>query len=347
MRLSLLLDYAGDPRRWLDVVPELERTGLDAVWIPEAYSYDAVSLAGAMVHATRTVGIGTGILNAYSRSAALIAMTAASLDHLSGGRFTLGLGASGPQVVEGFHGIAYTQPVERIRDTIEICRRVWARQAPLEYTGRALTVPLPADRGTGQGKPLKIVNHPLRPRIPVLWASMGPRAVALTAELAECWMPIFYLPERAADTFGPALADGAARRSPDLPPLDVVAGGVVAVDDPAAVAQGEALARGMLALYVGGMGSRTTNFYQDLLHRYGFGAEAERIQELYLAGAKREAAAAVPAEVVHGVNLLGSRADVAARIDAYRASGVTTLSVSGLVGDPVETVRTLRRLLDG
>lgn len=347
MKLSLLLEYTGDPRRWLDVVPELEKVGLDAVWIPEAYSFDAVSLAGAMVHATRTVGIGTGILNVYSRSATLIAMTAASLDQLSGGRFTLGLGASGPQVIEGFHGIAYERPVERIRDTIEICRRVWAREAALQYSGRAVTVPLPTGRGTGQGKPLKLVNHPLRSRIPVLWASMGPRAVALTAELAESWMPIFYFPERAAETFGPALADGGARRSPDLPPLDVVAGGIVALDDHAVVAQGEAMAREMLALYVGGMGSRETNFYHDLLHRYGFGADAERIRELYLAGAKADAAAAVPAEIVHGVNLIGSRAEVRQRLDAYRAAGVTTLSVSGLLGDPAGTVRTIRRLIDG
>lgn len=346
MRLSLLLEYSGDPRRWLSVVPELERAGLDAVWIPEAYTFDAVSLAGAMAQATSTIGIGTGIINVFSRSAALIAMSAAGLDQLSGGRFTLGLGASGPQVVEGFHGVRYERPVERIRDTIEICRQVWARQGPLEYHGRALTVPLPPEEGTGQGKALKLVNHPLRPRIPILWASMGPRAVSLTAELAECWMPIFYLPERAADTFGAALADGASRRAPELPPLDVVAGGIVAIDDPALIAQAESAARGMLALYVGGMGSRETNFYNDLLHRYGFGAEADRVQELYLAGARSEAAAAVPAEIVHGVNLIGSRSDVRERLAAHRAAGVTTLTMSGLLGDPVATVSSLRRLVD-
>jgi F420-dependent oxidoreductase-like protein len=346
MRLSLLIEYSGDPQRWLRIVPDLEHAGLDGVWIPEAYSFDAISLAGAMAYATTSVTIGTGIVNVYSRTPALLAMTAASLDQLSGGRFVLGLGASGPQVIEGFHGVPYTQPVERIRDTIEICRRVWAREAPLEYRGKALTVPLPPDRGTGQGKPLKLVNHPLRPRIPILWASMGPRAVALTAELADSWMPMFYWPEHAAETFGSFLADGAARRSPDLAPLDVVAGGIVAIDDPAAIAQAEAVARGMLALYVGGMGSRSTNFYHELLTRYGYGGEADRIQELYLSGAKAEATALVPADVVHGINLIGSREHVRERIAAYRAAGVTTLMAAGLVGDPVAAVRTLRGLID-
>jgi F420-dependent oxidoreductase-like protein len=347
MRLSLMLEYSGTPAHWLRIVPELEHVGLDGVWIPEAYSVDAISLAGAMAHATTSVTIGTAIVNVYTRTATLLAMTAAGLDQISGGRFVLGLGASGPQVIEGFHGVPYTRPVERVRDTIEICRRVWAREAPLEYRGLALTVPLPADQGTGQGKPLKIVNRPLRPRIPVLWASMGPRAVALTAELADSWMPLFYWPERAADTFGGDLADGAARRPADLASLDVVAGGIVAIDDPAAIAQAEATARGMLALYVGGMGSRSTNFYHQLLTRYGYGDEADRVQELYLAGAKAEAMSAVPADVVHAVNLIGSRAHVRERLEAYRASGVTTFTASGIVGDPVGTVRTLRALIDG
>lgn len=347
MQLSLLLEYSGTPQHWLRTVPELERAGLDLVWIPEAYSFDAISLAGAMVHATTSVSIGTGIVNVYTRTASLLAMTAAGLDQLSGGRFVLGLGASGPQVVEGFHGVPYSRPVERVRDTIEICRRIWAREAPLEYHGRALTVPLPADQGTGQGKPLKLINHPFRPRIPVLWASMGPRAVSLTAEIADGWMPMFYFPERAAETFGPDLADGSTRRAPGLAPLDVVAGGIVAIDDPDAIARAEARARGTLALYVGGMGSRSTNFYHELLTRYGYGRAADRVQESYLAGAKEEAAAAVPTEVVHAVNLIGSRAHVRERLAAYRASGVTTFMTAGLVGDPLATVRTLRALLDG
>lgn len=346
MRLSLLLEYSGSPQHWLRTVPDLERVGLDIVWIPEAYSYDAISLAGAMAHATTSVSIGTGIVNVYTRTATLLAMTAAGLDRVSGGRFILGLGASGPQVIEGFHGVPYTRPVERIRDTIEICRRVWAREAPLECQGRVLTVPLPPDQGTGQGKPLKLINHPLRPRIPILWAAMGPRALSLTAELADSWMPMFFLPERAEETFASAFADGAARRGADLAPLDVVAGGIVAVDDPAAIAEAEAVARGMLALYVGGMGSRSTNFYHELLTRYGYGAEADRIQELYLSGEKDQAAALVPADVVHGVNLIGSRAHVRERLSAYRAAGVTTFMAAGVVGDPVATVRTLRQLID-
>jgi F420-dependent oxidoreductase-like protein len=345
MRLSMMASYAEDPLDWLGLLPDLERAGLDLIWIPEAYSFDAVSLAGAAARTTTRLGIGTGILNVYSRTPTLLAMTAATLDHLSGGRFTLGLGSSGPQVVEGFHGVPYEQPVERVRDTIAICRSVWAREA-VQYTGKAVSVPLPEGLGTGQGKPLKIVNHPLRAHIPIVWASMGPRAVRLTAELADGWMPLFYLPERAADVFGVALAEGNARRLPELAPLDVVAGGAVAVDDPAAIAGATAAARAQLALYVGGMGSRTTNFYNDLVRRYGFAAEAERIQELYLAGARREAAAAVPQELVLAMNLIGSTADVRSRLDAYRAAGVTTFAVAGIAGDPVATLTTLRRLLD-
>jgi F420-dependent oxidoreductase-like protein len=346
MRLSVLVPYAEDPRGWLRLLPELERAGLDMVWIPEAYSFDAISYAGAVAQATTSLQIGTGIVNVFSRTPALLAMTAAGVDQISGGRFTLGLGASGPQVIEGFHGVAYERPVERVRDTIEICRRVWARTEPLQYRGKAITVPLAPGLGTGQGKPLKLINHPLRPRIPVFWASMGPRAVALTAELAEGWLPIFYQPERAAELFGAALADGAARRDAALPPLDVVAGGMAALDDPAAIGRGEAAARHQAALYIGGMGSRSTNFYNDLLRRYGFEEQARRIQDLYLSGAKQEAAAAVPEELVHRTNLIGTSAQVRDRIAAYRAAGVTTLLVSGLAGDPVGTVAGLRKLLD-
>jgi F420-dependent oxidoreductase-like protein len=344
MRLSLLVSYADDPRETVRTVADLERVGLDMVWVPEAYSFDAVSLAGALAVSTTTVEIGTGIVNVYSRTPALLAMTAAGLDQLSGGRFTLGLGSSGPQVVEGFHGVAYERPVERVRDTIEICRQVWARERPLEYHGKAVTVPLPPGVGTGQGKALKLVNRPLRPRIPILWASMGPRAVALTAELAEAWMPLFFWPERAAETFGPALDAGAERRSPDLPPLDVVAGGIVAVDDPAAIEEATVLARGMLALYVGGMGSERTNFYNELLGRYGYADAAARVQELYLAGAKLEAMAAVPEEVVHGLNLIGSAADVRARVEAHRAAGVTTLIAAGICGDKAAAVTALKAM---
>ncbi|HEY6795360.1 MAG TPA: LLM class F420-dependent oxidoreductase [Kineosporiaceae bacterium] len=345
MKLSLLASYADDPAALVRGLPSLEAAGLDMVWLSEAYSFDAVSVAGAVVQATSRLEVGTGILNVYSRTPALLAMTAATLDHLSGGRFTLGLGASGPQVIEGFHGVEYLHPAERVIDTIRICRTVWARE-PLEYQGKAVTVPLPPDRGTGQGKALKLVNHPLRERIPIVWASMRPRAVRATAELADGWMPIFYLPERAAEVYGPALAEGSARRPADLGPLDVIAGGAVAVDDPAAIAGAVAGARAQLALYVGGMGSRTTNFYNDLVRRYGFEAEAERIQELYLAGRKREAAEAVPEELVQATNLIGSSGDVRGRIEAYRAAGVTTFCASGVSGDPVGTLATLRKLFD-
>jgi len=250
-------------------------------------------------------------------------MTAAGLDYVSNGRFTLGLGASGPQVIEGFHGVPYDAPIGRTREIIEICRQVWRRE-PLAYQGKYYHLPL--EGGTGLGKPLKLVNRPVRERIPISVAALGPKNVELAAELAEAWMPVFYLPERSADVWGEALAGGQAKRDPSLGPLDVIASAPLAIGDDVTALRDRA--RPFLALYIGGMGARGRNFYNDLARRYGFEAEAKAIQDAYLDGRKAEAEALVPAELIERTSLIGSASYVAERVAAYRQAGVTTLSVS-------------------
>jgi F420-dependent oxidoreductase-like protein len=316
-------------------VAELERAGLDIVWVAEAYGFDAPSFMGYLAARTETVQIGSGILPIYSRTPALLAMTAAGVDALSGGRCILGLGASGPQVIEGWHGVPYQAPLGRTREIIEICRRIWRREV-ITHTGDAYTLPLPAERGTGLGKPLKMLTHPVRATIPVYVASLGPRNVEMTAEVADGWLPIFYVPEKADAVWGDSLAKGAAIRSPSLGPLEVVAGGLVAIGDD--VTHLRDVVRPMVALYVGGMGAKGRNFYNDLACRYGYEAEAATIQELYLSGRKDEAAAAVPAELVEGMSLVGPAAYVKERVEAFKAAGVTVLSVIPLGDDDVRTV---------
>jgi F420-dependent oxidoreductase-like protein len=269
--------------------------------------------------------IASSILPIYSRTPALLAMTAAGLDYVSNGRFILGLGASGPQVIEGFHGVPYDAPVGRTREIIEICRQVWRRE-PLTYSGKYYQLPMAG--GTGLGKPLKLVNHPVRERVPISLAALGPKNVELAAELAEAWMPVFYLPERAGDVWGTALAAGLARRDPSLGALDVIATAPLAIGDDVTALRDRA--RPFLALYIGGMGARGRNFYNDLARRLGYEAEAEAIQDAYLDGRKAEAEALVPAELLERTSLIGPASYVAERVAAYREAGVTTLGVSPL-----------------
>src|SRR5579863_6459836 len=225
LQISTILAYSGGFKEAAHSVAEMERAGLDLVWGAEVYGFDSPSLMGYLAALTETVQIGSGIMNIYSRTPSLIAMTAAGLDALSDGRFHLGLGASGPQVIEGWHGVPYRAPLERTRETIDICRKVWAREEPLTYDGRLFTVPLPPDQGTGLGKPLKIINHPVRARIPVWVAALGEKNVAMTAEVADGWIPIFFAPEKAPQVWGDALAHGGSKRDPALEPLRITAGG--------------------------------------------------------------------------------------------------------------------------
>jgi len=338
VRLSTMLDYSRGVKESVDAVTDLERAGMDIVWVAEAYGLDGPSQMGYIAARTERIEIGSAILPIYSRTPVLLAQTAAGLDTLSGGRFILGLGASGPQVVEGWHAVPYTEPLERTREIIGICRKVWRREV---VTNEGLyPIPLPAGRGTGLGKPLKLINHPVRAAIPVWVASMGPKNVEMTAELADGWFPFLFVPERAKDAWGEALAAGAARRSAELGTLDIAAGGLAAVGE--GLEHLRELARPMLALYIGGMGARGRNFYNALVRRFGFEAEAERIQDLYLDGKKQEAAAAVPDALLEQTSLVGPAGYVRDRIEAYREAGVTVLNVTVVGADPLATVEQLR-----
>ncbi|MEV5890995.1 LLM class F420-dependent oxidoreductase [Nonomuraea fuscirosea] len=341
MRIGMALNYSGGFKETVAELADYERAGLDIVFVAEAYSFDAVSQMGYIAAKTERLQIASGILPIYSRTPTLLAMTAAGLDYVSDGRFTLGLGASGPQVIEGFHGVPYTAPLGRTREVIEICRQVWRRER-VSFEGRHYTVPLPADQGTGLGKPLKLINHPVRARIPIVVAAIGPKNVELTAEVAEGWEPIFYVPEKAADVWGPALAAGRARRDPELGELDVIAQASLAIgDDVSGLLE---FGRPMAALYIGGMGAKGKNFYNDLARRYGYEKEAELIQELYLEGRKEEAAAQVPAELLEKMSLIGSEGFVRDRVRALKESGVTTLNVTPLGRTHEERLRLIETI---
>jgi len=328
MKISMQMPYAGRFEKSVEQTVALEAAGVDIVYVAEAYSFDAVSVMGYLAAKTSTIQIASGILPIYTRTPTLMAMTAAGIDFISNGRCILGLGASGPQVIEGFHGVPYEAPLGRTREVIEICRKVWAREEKLTYHGKYYELPLPIEKSKsgGLGKPLKIINHPLRPRIPVHIASLGPKNIELTAELAEGWLPLFYVPEKAGAVFGDALAAGYAKRDPELGPMDVVAGGTVSIGDD--VKDVLDFARPTVALYVGGMGARDKNFYNALVCRYGYEAEAAEIQNLYLDGKKAEAEAAIPLDLLEGINLVGPAGHVRDRVAAFKEAGVTVLNVN-------------------
>jgi len=338
VKLGATVGMRDNPESFARHARRLEDAGVEYLWAGEAYSADAVSTLGFLAAVTRRAQIGSAILPLYTRTPSVLAMTAVGLDRLSGGRFILGIGASGPQVIEGFHGVPYDAPLARTREVIDICRSVWRRER-LEYAGAKYQIPLAEGYGTGLGKPLKLIDHPVRDRIPVYLASLGPKNVELTAEVAEGWLPLYYWPDRAAVVWDQALRAGAARRAQWLPPLQVVAGGPLAIG--ADVARLREHARPLLALYFGGMGARGRNFYNDLLKRYGFEKEAEQIQDAYLGGDKNAAAALVPAELVEGMSLIGDEAFVRERIAAYRESGVTILNVRPVGPNGIADVETV------
>jgi F420-dependent oxidoreductase-like protein len=339
MLLSTALMYNGNPRDAADEVVALEQAGLDTVWVAEAYGFDSPTLMGYLAAKTETVNIGSAILNVYSRTPALLAQTAAGLDNVSGGRAILGLGASGPQVVEGWHGMPYSKPLGRTREAIEIIRAALRREK-LEFQGKSFTLPLPADQGTGLGKPLKMLTHPERDSVPIYIAALGQKSVEGTAEYADGWLPFLYTPEGADRVWGEALKAGTAKRSADLAPLEVAAGGMVAVgDDVKALLD---FARPLFALYIGGMGARGKNFYNDLACQYGYEKEAKEIQDLYLDGHKKDAEAAVPLELLEQANLVGPASYVKERIEAFRESGVTNLQIAPASDDNPALVRQLK-----
>jgi F420-dependent oxidoreductase-like protein len=324
MKLGAPVGPRDDPQALARHVRQLEAAGVSYLWAGEAYTADAVSVLGFVAAVTSRAQIGSSILPLYTRTPSVLAMTAVGLDQLSGGRFILGLGASGPQVIEGFHGVPYDAPLARTEEVIEICRSVWRRDR-LVHQGARYQIPLADGAGTGLGKPLKLIDHPVRERIPVYIASLGPKNVELTAAIADGWLPLHYWPDRAGAVWGDALRAGLDRRAADLGPLQVVAGGALAIGT--GLEQLRERARPGLALYFGGMGARGRNFYNDVLRRYGFEQAAQQIQDAYLSGDKAAAAALIPAELVEGMSLIGTEGFVRDRIAAYRDSGVTILNV--------------------
>lgn len=338
MKISISAHYSrGNIAQQIKELKALEQAGADYIWVAESYSFDSVSALGYLAASTERAQIASGIMNIYSRTPALLAMTAAGLDALSEGRFMLGLGASGPQVVEGFHGTPYDAPLTRMREVIEICRDIWRREDKLNYQGKKYQIPLPADQGSGLGKPLKIINHPYRESIPIALATLGEKSVELTAEIADAWLPAFYMAEGADAVWGEALRRGNVNRDPALAPLEIFAGGTVAIGE--GLEAHRDMARPNIALYVGGMGARDKNFYNQIFRKYGFEDEATLIQDLFLCGRKSEAEAAVPTRYLEATSLIGSEGFVRDRLQVYKESGVTHLSANFMGTTTEERVR--------
>ncbi len=311
----------------VQLAQEAERLGYHSVWTAEAYGTDAVTpLTWLMAH-TERLNFGSAILQMPARTPAMTAMTAATLDMMSGGRFLLGLGLSGPQVVEGWHGQAYGKPLGKTREYVDIVRTILRREAPLEHHGAHYDIPYNGSDATGLGKPLKIIVHPRRADLPIYLAAIGPKNVQLGAEIADGWLPIFFSPTRFRDTYGAAIDAGFAKAggSKTLADFDVAPTVTVIVGDDVDTLRG--FAKPMAALYIGGMGARGRNFYNDLACRYGFEAEAKQIQDLYLEGDKKAAVAAVPDELIDEISLIGPKERIADRLDAWKESGITTMIV--------------------
>ena len=341
MRLGLNTGYSGGTISLpLELIREADRLGYHAVWTAEAYGSDAVTPLAWIGAQTERIHLGTAIMQMAARSPAMTAMTAMTLDQLSGGRMLLGLGASGPQVVEGWHGAGYARPLARTREYIEIVRRIFAREEPLSYEGEFYQLPYRGPGSWGLGKPLKSILHG-RSDLPIYLAAIGPQNVQLAAELADGWLPVFFAPEFYEQSFAGAVAAGRARAAQRSRPdaFDIAPSVAVVVGDD--LERCWMQLKPMLALYMGGMGSRGRNFYHSLACRYGFEEAAGKIQESYLSGDRAAAIQAVPDALVDAVALCGSRARIADRLQLWRAAPITTLTV---ITDSIETVRMMADL---
>jgi F420-dependent oxidoreductase-like protein len=334
-------DWSNGLAQAVDIVQHAERLGFHSAWTAEAYGTDAVTpLTWLMAH-TERINLGPAIMQMAARTPAMTAMTAATLDGMSGGRFLLGLGVSGPQVVEGWHGQPYGKPLVRTREYVDIVRDILRREKPLEHHGPHYDIPYTGAGATGLGKPLKLIIHPRRAEIPIYLAAIGPKNVEVAAEIADGWMPIFFSPTRLDATYRAALDAGFAKAGggKSLATFDIAPTATVIVgDDPETLAN---YVRPMVALYVGGMGARGRNFYNDLACRYGFEAAAKEIQDLYLDGKKKEATAAVPFELVDEVALIGPKERIRDKLDAWRESGITTLIVGAAQREALEVIAEL------
>lgn len=323
LRLGLMLGYWGAaPDDATQTVLAAEQVGFDSVWTAEAYGSDAVTPLAWYAARTSRIRLGTGLVQLSARTPACTAMTAATLDHLCGGRLILGLGVSGPQVVEGWYGVPFPQPLARSREYVALLRAAWRRDAPLTSPGPHYPLPYPG--GTGLGKPLKLTTHPRRPDLPVYLGAEGPRNVALAVEIADGWLPIFFHAEKSMEVYDEFLA--AAR-----PGFQVACPVTVVVGEDLAVAL--EVVKWTLAFYLGGMGAKNVNFHLDVISRLGFGEPARRVQQLFLDGRREEAMRAVPDELADGIALVGPLGRIRERLALWRASPVTQLLVGG-VRDP-------------
>lgn len=341
MKLGVHIGYAGLGLSWQDqlsIVQQAERLGYDSVWSAEAYGSDAATVLAWLAAQTERIRLGSGIFQMPARSAAMTAMTAATIDQLSGGRMILGIGSSGPQVAEGWHGQRFARQLQRTREYVAVIRLALSRQR-VEIDGEMIRLPLP----DGPGKALKLTIGPVQERIPIYLAAIGPKNTALAGEIADGWIPTLFSPEHIAQ-FRPHLEEGAARSGRSLDGFDIAPTVNFCVSDDLEAARN--LMRPFIALYVGGMGSRKQNFYNQLVQRYGFEREAGVIQELYLQGKREEAMAAIPDRLVDLVSLCGSREAVRERLEVYRAAGVGTLGLTPIAFTREQRCEQLRLLAE-
>ncbi len=346
LRLGLNLGYwgAGDDADNLLLAQEADRLGYSVAWAAEAYGSDAVTVLSWVAARTERIDVGSAVLQIPARTPAMTAMTAATLDTLSGGRFRLGLGVSGPQVSEGWHGVRFDHPLGRTREYVDIVRMA-LRGETVRYDGTHFTLPLP----DGPGKAIKLTVRPAREQLPIYLAAVGPKNLELAGRIADGWLGVFFSPEHAAVSMDPLRRGRVAAGHVDDPMagFDVVTTVPVVIDDD--LERAAAPVRGYAALYVGGMGSRDQNFYNALARRMGFEADAERVQRLFLDRKHREAAAAVPLDFIDRTSLIGPRERIRDRLHAYAEAGVTTVSVAALDGDlarRLHTIRTVAQVLD-
>jgi F420-dependent oxidoreductase-like protein len=341
LKLGVQLGYWGfglTPADQLELAKAAEQLGYDSIWTAEAYGSDAATVLAWLAAGTERIKLGAGILQIPARSAAMTAMTAATIDNLSGGRVILGLGTSGPQVSEGIHGVRFGKQLQRTRDYVAVVRMALAHEK-IEYHGETLELPLP----DGPGKALKLNILPVQKRIPIYLAALGPKNVALAAEITDGWLPVFFSPEHTAELRAPLL-EGAGRAGRTLDDFAICPTVNVMIGDDLESARNAM--RPMLALYVGGMGSREQNFYNRLISSYGFERQAQEVQDLYLAGRRSEAMLALPDELIDLVSIVGPRDQAREKIRAFREAGVDTLIVSGMAIDTPSRIDQLRQVAD-
>lgn len=327
MRLGLMAGYSGKKIEIpMDMVIEADKLGYHSIWTSEAYGSDAITPLAWIGALTKNINLGTAIMQMPARTPAMTAMTAITLDQLSSGRMLLGLGLSGPQVVEGWHGVSYGKPLGKTREYVAIMRKIFAREEPVTHEGKHYAIPYNGDDASGLGKPLKSIIHG-RADIPIYIASIGPKNVQLTAEIADGWLPIFFAPERYPEYFQEHVEAGFAKagNGKSIKDFDIAPSVYIAMDDDIEMARN--MVRPMLALYVGGMGAKGKNFYHDLAVRYGFEEDANKIQDLYLSGKKAEAMMAVPNELIDAVALVGSKDRIKDRVQIWKDSDIATLNI--------------------